>query len=173
MRYGSLAEPHPQRLTTVVEALGEVEGDDAVRVPDDHALAVGQAREQVETEAARLHVPPDDRQPQLAELKHKTALRLFGLRELLEGHGVVGVGLGAGEPAREAAAGGGVLAHEPVALPATVRAGVPGLPVDDDATVSQAVELLGEQLIPELRLALRAGQGVEVDEVPAVGAPGL
>lgn len=157
----------------IVEALGEIEGDDAVGVTDDHALARGEARQQIEAKTAVVHVPRHDRQAEITELQNQPSFGLLGLGELAERDGVVGIRSAPGEPAGEAASRWGALPDHPVAVPVPVRARVPGLPVDDRLPAAYAIELPIQQVVAEFCRAVRAAQRVQIDELPAVRAPGL
>ena len=80
MRYGS-AISTPHALAVRVVALGEVEGDHPVVVPDDDVLV--DAGQQVERQpVVGVVVARDDRQAEGVELDDQAALGRFGEREL-------------------------------------------------------------------------------------------
>ena len=162
-----LAELDAHRLADVVEALRRVDRDDPVRVPDDDLASVRTAREQVEAQAARCRVPRHDRQSQVADLQEEAPLGLFDLRKLLERDRVVLLGSGAGEAARDAAAGRCVVADEPVAAPLALRAREPGAVLTRRAPIAERDEHAIDDLHPHLRAALGADERVEVDEAAA------
>ena len=162
-----LAELDAHRLADVVEALRQVDRDDPVRVPDDDLASVRTAREQVEAQAARCRVPRHDRQSQVADLQEEAPLGLFDLRKLLERDRVVLLGSGAGEAARDAAAGRCVVADEPVAAPLALRAREPGPVLTRRAPIAERDEHAIDDLHPHLRAALGADERVEVNEAAA------
>ena len=143
-----LAEADPQRLAVEVERLGEVDRDDPVGVPDDHALAAA-AGDEVEPEPALALVVRDDGQAEVQQLDEQPPLGDGRLGELLQGDGVVAVGAAAGEPAREAAGALVALAEQPVAPPVPLGAPQPALAVDVDAAIDHGQERQRRVVEPE------------------------
>jgi hypothetical protein len=168
-----LAQPDSQGLAAVIETFGEIDGDDAIRVSDHHGLAIREARDQVEPQATHVRVPRRDRQTQVAQLEEKPTLRLLRLGELLQGHRVVGRRTSPSQSTRETATRRRVLADQPIARPLAIRAGIPGLVIDADTALPQAIELSRHDVVAEIGFAIRTRERVEIDEVPAVWAAGL
>ena len=111
--------------------------------------------------------------PRSSSCRSEPAFGLFGGWRTSRARGCRRVRPAPGEPTREATSRRAVLPHEPVAVPAPVGAGEPGLTVDDRLPAAHAVELAGQRVVAELAAAVGTAQRVEVDELPTVRAPGL
>ena len=88
-----LAEPHPQRLAIGVKGLDEVDRDHPAGVSDRDRLAFAVTRQQIEGQAALLAPERVDGQADVEQLQDQPMHRRCGVRQLLLGDGVVGVGL--------------------------------------------------------------------------------
>ncbi len=88
-----LAETHPQRLAVGVEGLDEIDRDHPVGMSDRDCLALAVARQQIEGQAAVFAPERVDGQADVEQLQDQPMHRRCGVRQLLLGDGVVGVGL--------------------------------------------------------------------------------
>ena len=96
-----LGELGPDLLAVRGVALGQVDGDHAVVVPDDDVL-VDAARAGRRRAVLGVRRPADDRKPEAVELEDQVPLGPLGRREVLQPDGVVVTRPGAGQVARGA-----------------------------------------------------------------------